>query len=75
MADNHIICNFHLYEPFFFIHQGASRLGDQVSATGVSFPYNAENFPALNPKAKNTRGQSNYRTYLRDGNEQSINDK
>lgn len=52
--DDHIICNFHFYEPFFFIHRDTSRVGDQVATTGVSFPYNAENFPALNPKAKST---------------------
>ncbi|QEM05685.1 hypothetical protein DIU31_020005 [Mucilaginibacter rubeus] len=59
LTDDHIICTFHFYEPFFFIYQGASKVGDQVSTTGVSFPYNAENFPALNPKAKNTSGESN----------------
>ncbi|MFC0516519.1 glycoside hydrolase family 5 protein [Mucilaginibacter angelicae] len=75
LADENIIYTFHFYEPFFFTHQGASWVGDQVATTGVSFPYNAENFPALNPKAKNTPGQSNYQMYPRDGNEQSINDK
>lgn len=75
LADDNIIYTFHFYEPFFFTHQGAAWVGDQVATTGVSFPYNAENFPTLNPKAKNTPGQSNYRMYPRDGNEQSINDK
>lgn len=72
LADDNIIYTFHFYEPFFFTHQGATWVGDQVATTGVSFPYNAENFPALNPKAKNTPGESNYRMYPRDGNEQSI---
>ncbi|MEO3408208.1 cellulase family glycosylhydrolase [Mucilaginibacter sp. CAU 1740] len=75
LADDNIIYTFHYYEPFFFTHQGAAWVGDQVATTGVSFPYNAENFPILNPKAKNTPGESNYRMYPRDGNEQSINDK
>lgn len=75
LADENIIYTFHYYEPFFFTHQGAGWVGDQVATTGVSFPYNAENFPTLNPKAKNTPGESNYRMYPRDGNEQSINDK
>jgi endoglucanase len=75
LADDNIIYTFHFYEPFFFTHQGAGWVGDQVATTGVSFPYNAENFPALNQKAKNTPGESNYRMYPRDGNEQSINDK
>jgi endoglucanase len=46
-----------------------------VATTGVSFPYNAENFPALNPKAKGTSGEINHELYKRDGNEQSVNDK
>jgi endoglucanase len=75
LADDNIIYTFHYYEPFFFTHQGAAWVGDQVATTGVSFPYSAENFPTLNPKAKNTPGESNYRMYPRDGNEQSINDK
>ncbi|HEX8022839.1 glycoside hydrolase family 5 protein [Mucilaginibacter sp.] len=75
LADDNIIYTFHFYEPFFFTHQGAAWVGDQVATTGVSFPYNAENFPALNPKAKNTPGESNYHMYPRDGDEQSINDK
>ena len=49
LADENIIYTFHFYEPFFFTHQGAEWVGDQVSTTGVPFPYNAENFPILNP--------------------------
>lgn len=75
LADENIIYTFHFYEPFFFTHQGAGWVGDQVATTGVSFPYNAENFPALNPKAKGTAGESNYSLYRTDGNEQSLNDK
>ena len=75
LADENIIYTFHFYEPFFFTHQGAGWVGDQVATTGVSFPYNAEIFPALNPKAKGTAGEINYNLYKLDGNEQSINDK
>jgi endoglucanase len=75
LADENIIYTFHFYEPFFFTHQGAGWVGDQVATTGVSFPYNAENFPTLSPKAKGTDGEINYNQYKRDGNEQSINDK
>jgi endoglucanase len=75
LADNNIIYTFHFYEPFFFTHQGANWVGSQVATTGVPFPYNAENFPALNPIAKGTPGESNYEMYKRDGNEQSVNDK
>jgi endoglucanase len=75
LADENIIYTFHFYEPFFFTHQGAEWVGDQVATTGVSFPYNAEIFPALNPKAEGTAGESNYNLYKVDGNEQSINDK
>jgi endoglucanase len=75
LADDNIIYTFHFYEPFFFTHQGASWVGDQVATTGVSFPYSAENFPALNPKARGTAGESNHEMYKRDGNEQSVNDK
>jgi endoglucanase len=75
LSDENIIYTFHFYEPFFFTHQGASWVGDQVSTIGVPFPYNGEYFPALNPKAKNTWGETNYHQYARDGNEQSIRDK
>jgi endoglucanase len=75
LADENIIYTFHFYEPFFFTHQGAEWVGDQVSTVGVPFPYNEENFPAINPKAKDTWGETNYYQYRRDGNEQSIKDK
>jgi endoglucanase len=75
LADDNIIYSFHFYEPFFFTHQGASWVGDQVATTGVSFPYNEENFPALNPKTRNTWGETNYYKYRTDGNEQSLMDK
>jgi endoglucanase len=75
LADENIIYTFHFYEPFFFTHQGAEWVGDQVSTTGVPFPYSAENFPILNPKAKDTWGKTNYEQYKRDGNEQSLLDK
>ncbi|WP_345953712.1 cellulase family glycosylhydrolase [Mucilaginibacter sp. PAMB04168] len=75
LADENIIYIYHFYEPFFFTHQGAAWVGDQVSTTGVPFPYNVEKFPALNPKAKNTWGETNYNQYKNDGNEQSVKDK
>ena len=75
LADENIIYTFHFYEPFLFTHQGAEWVGDQEATTGVPFPYSAENFPILNPKAKNTDGEKNYNQYPRDGNEQSIKDK
>lgn len=76
LADENIIYAFHFYEPFFFTHQGAAWIGDQVATTGVPFPYQrGNNFPLLNPKAKNTPGESHYNEYPKDGNEQSIHDK
>ncbi|HTE02423.1 MAG TPA: cellulase family glycosylhydrolase [Mucilaginibacter sp.] len=75
MADDNIIYTFHFYEPFFFTHQGAEWIGDQVSTTRVPFPYDAGSFPVLNPKAKGTPGEANYNKYNRDGNEQSVRDK
>jgi endoglucanase len=75
LADGNIIYTFHFYEPFFFTHQGADWIGDQVATTGVPFPYNQDSFPPLNPKAKNTWGEINYNQYNRDGNEQSVKDK
>ena len=75
LTDDNIIYTFHFYEPFFFTHQGADWVGDQVATIGVPFPYNGENFPKLNPKAKNTWGETNYYQYARDGNEQSVKDK
>jgi len=76
LADENIIYAFHFYEPFFFTHQGAEWIGDQVSTTGVPFPYErGKNFPSLNPRAKNTPGESHYNEYPLDGNERSIHDK
>lgn len=75
LADDNIIYTFHFYEPFLFTHQGAAWVGDQESTTGVEFPYNGEHYPKLNPKAKNTPGESNYKEYPIDGNERSIKDK
>lgn len=75
LADENIIYTFHFYEPFLFTHQGAAWVGDQESTIGVSFPYSAEKFPVINPKAKNTDGEKNYDKYPLDGNEQSIKDK
>lgn len=75
LADENIIYTVHFYEPFLFTHQGAAWVGDQVATTGVPFPYNAENFPTINPKAKGTWGETNYYQYKTDGNEQSMVDK
>jgi endoglucanase len=75
LADENIIYTVHFYEPFLFTHQGATWVGDQVSTTGVTFPYNAESFPTINPKAKGTWGETNFYQYRTDGNEQSLTDK
>ena len=75
LNDDNVIYTFHFYEPFFFTHQGAEWIGDQVATTGVPFPYNPATFPPLNPRAKNTWGETNYYQYLSDGNEQSVKDK
>ncbi|WP_428328713.1 glycoside hydrolase family 5 protein [Mucilaginibacter sp.] len=75
LADENVIYTFHFYEPFLFTHQGAEWIGDQESTVGVPFPYNAEKFPALNEKAKNTDGEKNYNKYHLDGNEGSVRDK
>ena len=75
LADENIIYTYHFYEPFLFTHQGAAWVGNQVATTGVPFPYNVEKFPAINPKAKGTWGETNYNQYKNDGNEQSVKDK
>jgi len=75
LADENVIYTFHFYEPFLFTHQGAEWIGDQEATIGVPFPYNAEKFPILSPKAKNTDGEKNYNEYPHDGNEQSVKDK
>jgi aryl-phospho-beta-D-glucosidase BglC (GH1 family) len=75
LGDENIIYSFHFYEPFFFTHQGADWIGNQVATVGVPFPYSVEKFPTLNPKAKNTWGEANYNKYHSDGNEQSLFDK
>jgi endoglucanase len=75
LADENIIYTYHFYEPFLFTHQGAAWVGNQVATTGVPFPYNVEKFPAINPKAKGTWGETNYSKYKNDGNEQSVKDK
>jgi endoglucanase len=75
LADENVIYTFHFYEPFLFTHQGATWIGDQEATVGVPFPYNAQTFPTLNEKAKNTAGEQNYNKYKLDGNEQSLRDK
>lgn len=75
LADENIIYSFHFYEPFFFTHQGAEWVGNQVATTGVAFPYSEERFPPLNAKTKNTWGETNYYNYKTDGNEASLLDK
>ena len=75
LADENVVYTFHFYEPFLFTHQGAEWIGDQEATIGVPFPYNAEKFPELNLKAKNTDGEKNYNKYKLDGNEQSVKDK
>jgi endoglucanase len=75
LNDLNIIYTFHFYEPFFFTHQGAEWIGDQVATTGVPFPYDGAHFPPLNPKAKGTAGEAHYNMYPKDGNEQSIKGK
>lgn len=75
LADKNVIYTSHFYEPFLFTHQGASWVGDQVATIGVAFPYNAKNFPQINPKTKGTWGETNYYQYRTDGNERSLFDK
>ncbi|GGH16318.1 glycoside hydrolase family 5 protein [Mucilaginibacter phyllosphaerae] len=75
LADENIIYTFHFYEPFMFTHQGADWVGNQVATTGVPFPYNAQTYPAINPKVIGTWGETNYYQYKNDGNEQSVHDK
>lgn len=75
LNDDNIIYTFHFYEPFFFTHQGAEWVGDQVATINVPFPYNPATFPPLHPRAKNTWGETNYYQYRTDGNEQSVRDK
>lgn len=75
LNDPNLIYTFHFYEPFFFTHQGAEWVGDQVATIGVPFPYDGAHFPPLNPKAQGTAGEAHYNMYSRDGNEQSIKDK
>lgn len=75
LADENIIYTYHFYEPFFFTHQGAGWIGDQVATVNIPFPYDANNWPALDPKAKGTAGEANYNKYNQDGNEQSVMDK
>ena len=75
LADENIIYTFHFYEPFLFTHQGAAWVGGQEATVGIPFPYNAQTFSPINPKAKNTDGEKNYKEYPIDGNEQSVRDK
>lgn len=75
LADDNIIYTFHFYEPFLFTHQGAEWIGAASATTGVSFPYNGEKFPEINPVTVGTWGEANYQKYTSDGNIQSLKAK
>lgn len=75
LADENIIYTFHFYEPFMFTHQGADWVGDQVSTTGIPFPYDPKTYPPMNPGVIGTWGENNYYQYRIDGNQQSVRDK
>jgi endoglucanase len=54
----------------FLLTRAAEWIGDAASTTGVSFPYNGENFPTINPRAAGTWEEPNYKHYPRDDNAQ-----
>lgn len=75
LDDENIIYTFHFYEPFLFTHQGAEWGGAATATTGVSFPYNGENFPKINPLTVGTWGEANYKQYPQNGNVQWVKSK
>jgi endoglucanase len=72
LQDTNIIYNFHYYEPTIFTHQGATWIGNAVATTGVSFPYNANTMPNLNPLAVGTWGEGAFNYYNIWGNCDSV---
>lgn len=53
--DDNLLYTFHFYDPFLFTHQGANWTDPSLAPlSGVPFPYNAENMPAVPPELQGT---------------------
>ncbi|HEX5170100.1 MAG TPA: cellulase family glycosylhydrolase [Cyclobacteriaceae bacterium] len=67
-SDDKLIYTFHFYDPFIFTHQGASWTDpSMVPLSGVPFPYNSSNMPAVPNALKGTWIEGAMNNYASDG--------
>jgi len=72
-GDDKILYSFHFYNPYIFTHQGAPWDKTNTYLTGLPYPYNPSEMPALPDKARTDKDMSyNYQHYSEKANKEYI---